>query len=150
MARHPDIQIKRVYEQTDAADGARVLVDRVWPRGIKKDEADLELWLKDVAPSTELRHWFGHDPERWSEFQRRYRAELERNPEPIAKLRDLARHGRLTLLYGARDTQHNQAVVLADYLMSGAQPGKTSSKPPQGGSKRGKSRQRVKPPAAHP
>jgi uncharacterized protein YeaO (DUF488 family) len=118
MAHSPDIHIKRVYDPPDAADGARVLVDRVWPRGIKKDDAELALWLKDVAPSTELRRWFGHEPERWPEFQRRYRAELERNPDPIAKLRELAKHGRLTLVYGARDTEHNQAVVLSDYLES--------------------------------
>jgi uncharacterized protein YeaO (DUF488 family) len=118
MARHADIHIKRVYERPAADDGTRVLVDRVWPRGIKKDEAELELWLKDVAPSTELRRWFGHEPERWPEFQRRYRAELERNSDAVSKLRELAKHGRLTLVYGARDTEHNQAVVLADYLKS--------------------------------
>jgi uncharacterized protein YeaO (DUF488 family) len=118
MAGHPDIRIKRVYEAPKSTDGARVLVDRVWPRGIKKDEAELALWLKEAAPSTELRRWFGHEAERWTEFQRRYRAELERNPDPVAKLRELAKHGRVTLVYGARDTEHNQAVVLANYLKS--------------------------------
>lgn len=115
-----DIRTKRVYEAPAASDGTRVLVDRVWPRGVRKESAELALWLKDVAPSTELRHWFGHEPERWPEFQRRYRAELERNPEAVSRLLELAKHGRLTLVYGARDTEHNQAVALADYLKSHA------------------------------
>lgn len=105
--------IKRVYEQPAAADGRRVLVDRVWPRGIKKADANLALWLKDVAPSTGLRKWFGHDPAKWDEFQRRYRAELDGSPA-LDELKKLAAQGRLTLVYAARDEQHNNAVVLRD------------------------------------
>lgn len=110
------IRIKRIYEPPASTDGQRVLVDRVWPRGVSKAEADLTLWLKDVAPSTGLRQWFGHDPARWAEFRKCYRAELDANPDAVAKLRALAAKGPLTLLYGARDTEHNQAVVLAEYL----------------------------------
>jgi uncharacterized protein YeaO (DUF488 family) len=117
MARHaPDIRTKRVYDPPEEADGTRVLVDRLWPRGVRKEAAALDLWLKDVAPSQALRQWFGHDPERWTEFGRRYRAELARNPEAVGQLDELARRGRLTLLYGARDAEHNQALVLASYL----------------------------------
>jgi uncharacterized protein YeaO (DUF488 family) len=110
------IRIKRVYEAPSDADGQRVLVDRIWPRGVSKAEADLTLWLKEIAPTTELRKWFGHDPARWAEFRKRYRAELDANPDAVGKLRALAAKGKLTLLYGAHDTEHNQAVVLADYL----------------------------------
>lgn len=108
--------IKRIYDPPAAGDGARVLVDRVWPRGIGKDAARLTLWLKDVAPSTALRKWFGHDPERWREFQTRYRAELKANSAALAPLYELQRRGRVTLLYGARDEEHNQAQVLTEYL----------------------------------
>jgi uncharacterized protein YeaO (DUF488 family) len=111
-----DVRIKRVYDAPASDDGARVLVDRVWPRGIRKDDAALTLWLKDVAPTTELRKWFGHDPTRWAEFSGRYRAELKGNDAAVEHLEELARAGRLTLLYGSHDTQHNQAVVLAEYL----------------------------------
>jgi len=111
-----DIRIKRIYEPASGDDGARVLVDRIWPRGIRKDEAQLTLWLKDVAPSTALRKWFGHDPARWTEFRERYRRELAGDAPAVAELRDLAGEGRVTLLYGARDETHNQAVVLAEYL----------------------------------
>lgn len=112
-----EIQIKRIYEEPSPSDGTRVLVDRVWPRGVSKERAALDLWLKGVAPSTELRAWFGHAPARWPEFQDRYRAELAAMPEEVRKLRELAHSGRLTLLYGARDTERNQAVVLRDFLM---------------------------------
>lgn len=105
------IAVKRVYEAAHPDDGMRVLVDRVWPRGVKKEDARIDLWLKDVAPSTELRKWFGHDPEKWDEFQARYRAELEGN-EALAELRKLSRKGRLTLVYGARDEKHNNAQAL--------------------------------------
>jgi uncharacterized protein YeaO (DUF488 family) len=111
----PDLRLKRVYDPPADADGARVLVDRLWPRGVKKEEAHLALWLKDVAPSAELRQWFGHDPERFAEFSRRYRAELSGNAA-IGEIEALLRKGRVTLLYGAKDETHNQAVVLADYL----------------------------------
>lgn len=111
-----DIQIRRIYEPPSADDGARILVDRLWPRGVSKEEAKLTLWLKDIAPSTELREWFGHDPSRWHEFSRRYRAELKANETGVAEVAGFLKSGRVTLLYGARDTEHNDAVVLADYL----------------------------------
>ncbi|MCB1560267.1 MAG: DUF488 domain-containing protein [Xanthomonadales bacterium] len=109
------IAIKRVYEQPSDGDGRRILVDRIWPRGVSKSTARIDDWLKEVAPSTELRKWFGHDPERWTEFRRRYRAELKDN-EALAELRTLAKKGKLTLVYAARDEQHNQAVVLKELL----------------------------------
>lgn len=108
--------LKRIYDPPAAADGKRVLVDRVWPRGVTKDEAKLDLWLKDVAPSTALRKWFGHVPARWPAFRERYRLELADNPA-LEALKTLARtEKRVTLLYAARDTQHNQAVVLHELL----------------------------------
>jgi uncharacterized protein YeaO (DUF488 family) len=118
MASQNDLRIKRVYEPAEAGDGARVLVDRVWPRGVTKEAAALTLWLKDIAPSTELRKWFGHEPERWEEFRRRYHAELEQDQDALAELRELRGKGRVTLLYGAHDTEHNQAVALRDYLLA--------------------------------
>lgn len=111
-----DIRIKRVYEPPQATDGARVLVDRLWPRGLRKGAAVLTAWHKDAAPSPPLRRWFGHDPARWQAFRARYRAELDANAEALAPLRELARAGPLTLLYGARDDAHNHAVVLTEYL----------------------------------
>lgn len=111
------IKIKRVYEKPAKADGWRVLVDRLWPRGMKKEAARVDVWMKDVAPSTALRKWFGHEPEKWSEFQKRYRRELERKTELLAELKKMAKeHGTLTLLYGAKDEEHNDAVALADVL----------------------------------
>ncbi|OQM75562.1 DUF488 domain-containing protein [Manganibacter manganicus] len=111
-----EIAIKRVYEAPSSADGQRVLVDRLWPRGVKKEDAKLTEWVKAVAPSDELRKWFGHDPAKWDEFQTRYRAELKDRSEAVEELRDLAAKGKLTLLYGAHDEAHNNAVVLAKYL----------------------------------
>lgn len=112
-----DIATKRIYEPADKTDGQRVLVDRVWPRGISKDEATLTLWLKDIAPSTELRKWFDHRPERWDEFQRRYRGELSSGKEDaLDALASLLEHGRVTLLYGTREERYNNAVALAGYL----------------------------------
>ncbi|MGX8009298.1 DUF488 domain-containing protein [Mesorhizobium sp. ORM8.1] len=111
-----DIAVKRVYEAPDKADGQRVLVDRIWPRGVRKEDAALTLWLKEIAPSDELRKWFGHEPERWAEFQKRYRAELDGNGEAVAQLRGLLRDGKVTLLYGAHDEAHNNAVALAGFL----------------------------------
>jgi uncharacterized protein YeaO (DUF488 family) len=105
------LAIKRVYAPPGPRDGKRVLIDRLWPRGLGKDEAAVDLWLKDVAPSTGLRKWFGHDPRRWDEFRKRYRAELE-GSEALAKLKAMARRGRVTLVYGAKDEAHNDAVVL--------------------------------------
>ena len=110
-----DISIKRAYEPPAASDGRRVLVDRLWPRGVSKAEARLDDWMKAVAPSDALRRWFGHQPERWEEFRRRYREELKENPA-VEALRKLAAEGPLTLVYGARDEAHNDAVVLAEWL----------------------------------
>jgi len=112
-----DICIKRIFDPPTPDDGVRVLVDRLWPRGVRRDGTALDLWLKEVGPSTDLRRWFGHEPARWTEFQRRYRAELE-DSAPFAALLDMARrHPRITLLYGAKDQEHNQAVVLRDCLI---------------------------------
>lgn len=112
------IRLKRAYEPADPGDGTRVLVDRLWPRGVSKDSARIDLWLKEVAPSTELRKWFGHDPAKWAEFQKRYRRELDYRPDAVAQLRDLTRHGVVTLVYAARDEEHNDAVALKAYLES--------------------------------
>ncbi|MGH6984936.1 MAG: DUF488 domain-containing protein [Stellaceae bacterium] len=116
MARRLDVSLKRAYEPPSPRDGTRILVDRLWPRGVKKAKARIDLWLKDAAPSTALRKWFGHDPVRWSEFRRRYRAQLKGQPEAMAQLRALARQGRITLVFGARDERRNQAVVLRSML----------------------------------
>lgn len=110
------LAIKRVYEPPAAGDGHRILVDRLWPRGLSKEKAHVDLWLREVAPSTPLRRWFGHDPEKWDEFQRRYREELAANEEAFASLKEAIGKGPATLLYGAHDEQHNQAVVLRDLL----------------------------------
>jgi uncharacterized protein YeaO (DUF488 family) len=109
------IAIKRIYEPASRSDGVRILVDRMWPRGVKKEDAKIDLWLKDVAPSASLRQWFGHKVERWERFRERYLAELSKN-EALAQLRQLARAKSVTLLYSARDEDHNQAVVLASAL----------------------------------
>jgi len=111
------LRLKRAYESPAPDDGMRILVDRLWPRGLRKDEAKLDELMKDIAPSTELRRWFGHDPERWPEFQQRYRAELARHEEQLDNLRNLAREQTVTLVYGARDEEHNDAVVLRDVLL---------------------------------
>ena len=111
------VQLKRAYEAAAADDGSRVLIDRLWPRGLSKQAAALDLWLKEIAPSTELRKWFGHDPARWVEFQRRYAEEVRRHPELFEQLRELAHKGRLTLVYAAHDEQHNDAVVLRSLLL---------------------------------
>lgn len=111
-----DVRLKRTSEAARADDGLRLLVDRLWPRGVRKDSLKLDAWLKEVAPSTELRKWFDHDPEKWEEFQRRYFAELDAQPEALERLLGAVREGRVTLLYSARDTEHNQAVALKVYL----------------------------------
>ena len=111
-----NIRVKRIYDPPDRKDGARVLVDRLWPRGARKEAAKLTLWLKDIAPSDDLRRWFGHDPARFAEFSRRYRAELAANKEAVGRLEELVKAGPVTLLYAAHDTEHNEARVLADYL----------------------------------
>lgn len=112
------VQLKRVYEPPEETDGWRVLVDRLWPRGLKKENAMINMWLKDVAPSPELRVWFGHKPERWIRFSREYKAELKRSESAADLLRQLQYHPRITLLYAARDEAHNHAIVLLDYLCS--------------------------------
>jgi uncharacterized protein YeaO (DUF488 family) len=111
------VKIKRVYLQPDEGDGTRILVDRLWPRGLTKEKARVDLWLKDIAPSTELRKWFGHDPGKWTEFQKRYRAELRDNQEQVSLLMQEAAKGDVTLVYGAKDEEHNEAVVLQKLLM---------------------------------
>ncbi len=110
------IRIKRAYEDASQDDGARFLVDRLWPRGVTKDALRIEAWLKDVAPSAELRKWFGHDPAKWDEFQRRYITELESEPGAWHPLLDAADNGTVTLVYGAKDIAHNDAVVLKAFL----------------------------------
>ena len=110
------IQIKRVYEPPAKEDGARFLVERLWPRGMKKEALQMDLWCKDAAPSDDLRHWFSHDPAKWKEFQRRYRAQLRENHEACRPLLDAAKQGNITLLYSAHDTKHNNAIVLKTYL----------------------------------
>lgn len=110
------IRVSRVYDHEPQPGSRSYLVDRVWPRGVRRDDLDLDDWAKDVAPSPELRKWFGHDPERWEEFRRRYFAELDARPQAWRPLLDAARSGTLTLLYGARDRDHNNAVALRDYL----------------------------------
>lgn len=112
----PAVRLKRIYEPPDPSDGYRVLVDRVWPRGVSKDKAAVDEWAKELAPSTELRKWFGHDPERFREFRTRYRRELARSAEALAALRKRSKRQRVTLVYSAKDEQHNQAVVLREYL----------------------------------
>jgi uncharacterized protein YeaO (DUF488 family) len=111
------VRLKRAYESPDPDDGTRVLVDRLWPRGVSKGDAAVDLWLKDLAPSTELRKWFGHDPIRWQEFRERYAAEVRQHPEPFDQLRDLARKGPVTLVYSAHDEAHNDAVVLRNLIL---------------------------------
>ncbi len=114
--RRPDIRIKRAYLPPAPEDGVRLLVDRLWPRGLAKPQAAIDRWLKELAPSTELRRWFGHDPARWEEFRRRYRAELAGQAALLDEVRALARRGPVTLVYGAHDEEHNQAVVLREVL----------------------------------
>jgi uncharacterized protein YeaO (DUF488 family) len=108
--------VKRVYEPVTGADGTRVLVDRVWPRGVTKARAAVDVWLRDIAPSVGLRTWFGHDPARWQEFRARYRGELQSKPTEVAQIRDLMSAGTVTLLFAAHDQERNNAVALAEYL----------------------------------
>lgn len=110
------LKTKRVYENAQASDGVRFLVERLWPRGIKKEKLKMEAWLRDAAPSPALRKWFAHDPSKWPEFQRRYRAELEANPDAWKPIQEAARHGNVTLLYSARDPEHNSAILLKSFL----------------------------------
>ncbi len=112
-----NIHLKRAYEPADATDGTRILVDRLWPRGVSKADAAIDEWMKEIAPSNELRQWFGHDPKLWDEFQRRYRGELDAHADLLERLRDIARQGRLTLVYSAHDQEHNDAVLLRKRLL---------------------------------
>lgn len=113
------IKIKRVYDSADKQDGYRVLVDRLWPRGLTKGTASVDLWLKEVAPSSTLRKWFDHDPEKWDTFRAKYTAELRSNDEVVNRLRKvMSEHRTITLIYGAKDKAHNQAIVLRDFLVS--------------------------------
>ena len=114
-----NVRLKRAYEPAAATDGTRILVDRLWPRGVRKADAVFDDWMREIAPSAELRKWFGHDPARWPEFQRRYARELRRHEKEIERLRALARTGPVTLVFGARDEEHNDAVVLRKVLLAG-------------------------------
>jgi uncharacterized protein YeaO (DUF488 family) len=117
--RAEDIQLKRVYEPPAPEDGVRILVDRLWPRGLSKEKAAVDHWMKEIAPSAELRKWFGHDPDRWAEFRRRYMAELRQHTGLLDQIRELASERKVTLLFGAHDQEHNDAVVLAEVLVKG-------------------------------
>ncbi len=112
----PRIRLKRAYESPEPEDGHRILVERLWPRGVTKEEAALDAWVKDVAPSAELRKWYAHDPEKWPEFQRRYRTELEANPEAVDAVRHAIGRGPATFVYAARDEERNSARLLKEYL----------------------------------
>jgi len=114
-----NIKIKRVYEQPDKHDGMRILVDRLWPRGLTKERANVDLWLKEIAPSTELRKWFDHDPHKWKSFRGRYETEIRHNEDLIKVLKQRARQRTITLLYGTRDEKHNEAMVLKQFLERG-------------------------------
>ena len=111
-----EIKIKRIYEDADNKDGTRILIDRLWPRGVKKENAKIDLWLKDIAPSTDLRKWFNHEPEKWTEFRKRYHQELNLKKELVQSLLDDAQKNDVTLLYAAKDKKFNHAVVLKEYL----------------------------------
>jgi uncharacterized protein YeaO (DUF488 family) len=113
-----NIQLKRIYEAGSKDDGYRILVDRLWPRGFTKEKAALDLWLKEIAPSNELRKWFGHDPDKWKEFQKKYRQELKQNKEAVEILKDYIQKGNVTLLYAAKDEEHNEAQVIKDFISS--------------------------------
>lgn len=110
------ITIKRVYEDPTKTDGKRILIDRLWPRGLTKEKAKIDLWVKDIAPSTTLRKWFGHDPTKWAEFKKRYIGELKENTAVIVQLEEQLKKEKVTLVYGAKDEEHNDAVVLKEYL----------------------------------
>jgi uncharacterized protein YeaO (DUF488 family) len=117
VKRRP-VKLKRVYDAPSLADGARVLVDRLWPRGLSKQDVSADLWLRDAAPSSGLRRWYGHDPRRWTRFSRKYRVELARQPEIVELLDDLRRRAPVTLIFGARDAAHSHAVVLREVLVA--------------------------------
>jgi uncharacterized protein YeaO (DUF488 family) len=112
-----NVRLKRAYEPPAADDGTRILIDRLWPRGISKERAAIDQWMKDISPSTELRKWFGHDPARWDEFRRRYAKEVRHHADLLAQLRSLARQGQITLVYSAHDEKHNDAVELRELIL---------------------------------
>jgi uncharacterized protein YeaO (DUF488 family) len=112
------IKLKRAYEVPESGDAFRILVDRLWPRGVSKSSARIDLWLKEIAPSAALRKWFGHDPSKWAQFRDRYFRELDNNPQAVEQLMKHVRHGTVTLVYGAKDQEHNDAVALKEYLES--------------------------------
>jgi uncharacterized protein YeaO (DUF488 family) len=112
----PAVNIKRIYDPPSPGDGTRILVDRLWPRGIKKDVAGIDEWMKEIAPSDELRKWFGHEPTKWEEFRKRYKAELRGKKDMLDRIRSLAAKGKVTLLFAAKDAEHNNAVVLKEVL----------------------------------
>src|ERR1044071_1174756 len=113
--RH-ELKLKRVYEAPHKNDGTRILVDRLWPRGLTKEKAKVDLWLKEIAPSTELRKWFGHDPKKWRSFRKRYQTEIKHHTDQLKLLTSKVKEGRVTIIYGARDQKHNEAVVLKEFL----------------------------------
>lgn len=112
-----NVKLKRAYDPADASDGIRILIDRLWPRGVRKADAAIDRWTKDIAPSTALRKWFGHDPDRWQEFRTRYTDEIGKHSDQLDELRALARAGRITLVFAAHDELHNDAVVLRDIVL---------------------------------
>jgi uncharacterized protein YeaO (DUF488 family) len=116
-----NVRLKRAYEAPAASDGTRILIDRLWPRGISKQRADIDHWMKNIAPSTQLRKWFAHDPARWNEFRRRYAKEVRQNGDLIDQLRSLAQQGPITLVYAARDEKHNDAVELRELILGSRQ-----------------------------
>lgn len=110
------IELKRVYEQPAETDGQRILVERLWPRGLSKEKAQVDLWMKEIAPTTRLRKWFNHDPDKWTEFKQRYRVELRANDEQVSRLKAEIGKAKVTFVYGSRDEMHNAAIVLMDFL----------------------------------
>lgn len=110
------IKVKRIYDLPSPDDGKRILVDRLWPRGLKKEEADIDEWMKDIAPSAELRKWFSHDPSRWDEFRERYKKELRQKADLVERIKTLAKKGSVTLLFSAKDIEHNNAVALKEFI----------------------------------
>ncbi len=122
------IKLKRVYEPASRTDGTRILVDRLWPRGLSKEDAAIDHWFKDLAPSTTLRRWFGHEPERWEEFRKRYKAELAEAPEALTELRGFARKGPITLLFAAHDELRNNAAVVYELLAAKPRAGRVTVK----------------------
>jgi uncharacterized protein YeaO (DUF488 family) len=124
------LKLKRAYDPAAKADGTRILVERLWPRGLSREKVHVDTWLKDVAPSTDLRKWFGHDPEKWPQFRERYFRELDARPEAWQQILSKARRGLVTLIYSSHDTLHNNAVALQEYLQAKARRPTTSSRPP--------------------